>query len=352
MDVVVTSPAGVDVGSTAEYSLDISVGSSGNNFELSISGVPIERGSLVAIEGTEFGGVVDSLGLDVISGISTKRWMGRSWQGILYGHLLRPDDGKDYLTVSGEANAVLMQLVARMGLSSVFSVDTENSGIQINHQFERPCENGYDGLVNMLGESGAVLMIRREDGITRMWAAPSRTVGSIDSDRMNFKLERAWRPVNHLMCAGTGELSDRAVVDFYADENGNVSHTQTLFGIDEVAELYDYSNADEEQLEEEGKKKLVEYQQQGSVDVNILPGEELCIGDHVLAVDRETGTSVTAVVSKKIARGSNGVVTVTYECGDANTGAQGGVFSAGESPNFVTLAQAIDLTTIYGRSDG
>ena len=60
------------------------------------------------------------------------------------------------------------------------------------------------------------------------------------------------------MCLGKGELAQRTVIDLYADESGNVSKTQSMFGIDEVERAYDYSSAEDADLEQEGIKRLKE----------------------------------------------------------------------------------------------
>lgn len=345
-----TSPDGTDLCSVSRFQLDLSFGESGNNFELSGDLPGAGRGCLVAIEGTEYGGVIDSVELNVSGGRSSLRWLGRTWHGVLFSKLLVPDQGQDYLEVSGEANAVLAQLVERVGLSSVFSVSGEDSGIRVEKRFERPFVTAYGGIVDMLHESSAVLCISRIQGVTSMWAAPATTYGGVDSDLVDFKATRSWRPVNHLHCAGTGELSERLTLDLYADEGGNVSRTQTLFGIDEVAEGYDYSNADMERLEEDGTKKLREYQSQGSVGVYLPAGVELRVGDMVFAADRSSGNAVQAMVSKKIVRASRGDVTVEYECGDSETGSSGGIFGSAEAPTIVPIGDIIGIATLMAET--
>lgn len=350
MDVVVTSPDGVDLCATSRFDLDLSFGESGNNFELSGDLPGAGKGCLIAIEGTEYGGVIDSVELSVVGGRSSRKWSGRTWHGILFSKLLAPDSGKDYLEVSGEANAVLSQLIERIGLSSVFTVPDEDSGIQVSHRFERPFVTAYGGIVDMLHEKSAVLCITRVQGETTIWAAPASTYGGVDSDLVDFKATRSWRPVNHLHCAGTGELSERLTLDLYADEDGNVSKTQTLFGIDEVAEGYDYSNADMERLEEDGIKKLKEYQTQGSVQVDLPTGVKLRVGDMVFAADRSSGNGFQAMVVKKIVRASSGAVTVEYECGDSETGSSGGIFGSAEAPTIVPISDIIGIATLMAET--
>lgn len=333
-DVVVSDPSGRDLGATTAYELDMSIGDTGNNFELSAPGMPISQGCLVSIDGTEYGGVVDSAELVGEGGTSTVTWSGRTWTGVLLGRVLSPDAGRDYLDVAGEANAVLSQLVARMGLSGLFQVPAEDSGVRVQHRFER-FTDGYTGMRRMLAASSAKLVIRRVDGSTVLRAAPARAAGGgVDSDLIDFTARRDWRPVNHLVCAGTGELASRKVVHLYADASGAVSRRQTLFGVDEVAELYDYSNADEQKLIEDGTRKLRGYQTGGAVDVTVRGGLELDVGDTVTGEVRGGGvpdSTVTAAVVKKVVRASGGALAVSYEVGNPQTSATGGISGRAES---------------------
>ena len=172
----------------------------------------------------------------------------------------------------------------------------------------------------MLKASGMKPTMRFANGRVALSAAPIVDYANkVDSDLLDFTITSVHRCVNHLVCAGTGELEDRAVVHFYADGSGNVSHTQTFFGVDEICALYDYSNADEEKLEEEGKKKLQEYQTQGSVEVEAHDDIDVDVGDVISARDNAHGRMVTATVAKKIVKVSRGVATYSYEVGSETT---------------------------------
>ena len=51
---------------------------------------------------------------------------------------LQPDPGTDRLTVSGDANNIIRTIISRIGLSTVFDVPSETSGINIsNYSFRR-----------------------------------------------------------------------------------------------------------------------------------------------------------------------------------------------------------------------
>lgn len=260
-DICYTDASRVDVGVLRGASLNTVWGDSGNDFELTVdiaSPERIEDGALVYVEGTEYGGVVDER--EASSSDGTIRYRGRSWHGMLRDRVLCPDAGADYLTVSGEANAVLLSLVSRMGLSDVMTVSSAASGIEVRHQFERFCD-AYSGIRAMLSASGARLAVAYDSVASRAVLSAVPVVDWSDgptSDQAGVDVTRVSRPYNHLVCLGSGELRDRVVQHWYADEAGKVSGKQSLFGVDERATTYDYSNAGADELSVKGPKKLAE----------------------------------------------------------------------------------------------
>lgn len=319
MVLVVHDPAVGDVREIEEFELDLAFGSDENALKLEArAGDAPEEGQFVFIDGAEYGGVIDQAsyeaGREATGSILCK---GRTWHGILAGKRLLPDSGSGYLAVSGKAGEVLASLVGRMGLSGLFSAASDDT--EVSYTFERFCD-GYSGLKAMAKANGRKVAMRRRGGKVELSLPPVVDYASkVDSDLLDFTLTSVHRCVNHLVCAGTGELEDRAVVHFYADSAGNVSHTQSLFGVDEICALYDYSNADEEKLEEEGRKKLQEYQTQGSVEVEAHDDIDVDVGDVISARDNAHGRTVTATVAKKIVKVSRGVATYSYEVGSETT---------------------------------
>ena len=319
MVLVVHDPAVGDIREIEEFELDLAFGSDENALKLEArAGEAPEEGQFVFIDGTEYGGVIDQAsyeaGREATDSILCR---GRTWHGILAGKRLLPDSGSGYLAVSGKAGDVLASLIARMGLSALFSASPDDT--EVSYTFERFCD-GYSGLKALAKANGRKVAMRRKGGKVEISLPPAVDYANkVDSDLLDFKLTSVHRCVNHLVCAGTGELEDRAVVHFYADSAGNVSHTQSLFGVDEISALYDYSNADEAQLEEEGRKKLQEYQTQGSVEVEAHDDIDVDVGDVISARDNAHGRTVTANVAKKIVKVSRGVATYSYEVGSETT---------------------------------
>lgn len=319
MVIVVNDSALGDVRELSDFELDLAFGIDENALSLECDAAYApEEGQFVFIDGTEYGGVVDQAsyeaGREATGSILCK---GRTWHGILAGKRLLPDSGSGYLSVSGKAGEVLASLIERMGLSGLFSAAADDTAVKFT--FDRFMD-GYSGLKAMAKANGRKVAMRRKGGKAEISLPPIVDYANkVDSDLLDFTLTSVHRCVNHLVCAGTGELENRAVIHFYADAAGNVSHTQSLFGVDEITALYDYSAADEAQLEEEGKKKLKEYQTQGSVEVEAHDDIDVDVGDVISARDNAHGLTVTATVAKKIVKVSRGVATYSYEVGSETT---------------------------------
>lgn len=319
MVAVVFDSALGNVRELVDFTLDLAFGSDENAFSLECEAAHApEEGQFDFIDGTEYGGVIDQAsyeaGREASGSILCK---GRTWHGILAGKRLLPDSGSGYLSVSGKAGDALASLIERMGLSGLFSAASDDTSV--SYTFDRFVD-GYSGLKAMAKANGRKVAMRRKGGKVEISLPPAVDYANkVDSDLLDFTLTSVHRCVNHLVCAGTGELENRAVVHFYSDAAGNVSHTQSLFGVDEISALYDYSNADEEKLEEEGKKKLKEYQTQGSVEVEAHDDIDVDVGDVISARDNAHGRTVTATVVKKIVQVSRGVATYGYEIGSETT---------------------------------
>lgn len=319
VDLIITDSNHVDVRSAVDYTLDCAWGKEENDFELVVSGAStIDAGAYIYIDGGECGGVVDSLKDSLKDGRSTLTYGGRTWHGMLANKILEPDKGKDYLTVSGTASSVIGSLISRVGLDAVFdAVDAPTAGAQTikSYQFDRYVD-AYSGLRKMCAASGLKLRLAYASGKVRVWAEPAAHYGdSIDSDLIDFDATRTWRKPNHMIGLGKGELRNRIVAHWYADAKGNVSQTQSLRGVDEITQVYDYSNAETAELNQKTCEKLQDLQSEGEVKVTVHEDSGIVfdVGDTVTARDNLTGITVNATISKKIVKVSGGVLSVDYE---------------------------------------
>lgn len=313
---VVTDANHVDSMMVEDYSLDCAWGKDENDFELTVDKL-IPQGAFVYLEESECGGIVDALRDQLERGDSTLTYSGRTWHGMLANKILEPDRGKDYLTVSGTASTVIGSLISRVGLDSVFdAVDSPTAGAQTikQYQFDRYTDC-YTGLRKMCEANGLKLRLAYASGRVNIWAEPVAHYGdSIDSDLIDFDATRTWRKPNHLIGLGKGDLAARVVVHWYADAKGNVSQSQSLKGVDEITQVYDYSNAETAELNNKTKEKLQDLQSEGEVRVTVRDDANVVfdVGDTVTARDNLTGITVNATISKKIVKVSDGVLSVDY----------------------------------------
>ena len=308
--------------SISQVVLDWATGTDENDFELTIedqTAPAISRGWYFWLDGSDVGGRIIDRRVTVSAGQSTTTWIGQSWTGMLAAKILQPDANQDYLTVSGKLPDVVRGLLKRIGLDAVFTVDSSDMSTVSNWVFQNPrYVDAYTGLRSLLASCGRRLDFQAADNKIHLGITPIRTItNAIDSDLVDFKAETKHRVTNHLIGLGSQELKDRLVSHWYADATGNVSQTQTLTGVDEVCEIYDYTSADAATLKSETQKRLQEEQIGGTVDVTLTDsaGDGLRVDDKVTASDHASGMSVTATITKRIVKIESGIMTSTFEVG-------------------------------------
>ena len=313
MDVVIAGADGSPLFQTDDFDLDLAYGADQNDFELSGLSRRLSQGWRWWADGTPWGGVVDTVRVEASGdGVSALSYRGRSVQGVMAAKVVEPTAGQSHLVVSGEANAVIGQLLSRCDVPWLVA-SAEDSGIVLaSHRVHRYVSL-YDALRMALASAGARLAVSFEDGVPVLSAVPADTYGDVPSELVGFAAERAYRPCNHLVGLGAGEGAAREVVHWYADASGSVSQTQTLLGLDEVAQTYDYSGS--EDLSADTRARLEEMQGQGTFDADLPDDARLDVGDVVTASDAETGLSVRAEVTKVVVSVQRGRATVSYETG-------------------------------------
>lgn len=347
IDLVYTDADWKDLGSLDYTNLTMGIGTDENEIEIfvDVSGAKIDDGALIYIEGTEWGGVVDRQTVDTETGEIS--YIGRTWSGILEYKIIVPPTDKDHLVVSGDAHAVLQLLIERLDLGDLFEADSRPSAITINnYQFPRFIE-GYTGIRKMLLNENAKLKMRKEQKVI-LSAEPIVDYSdrlSFSDELVNFFVDQDNRPVNHLVCLGTGELQDRNVIDLYTDADGNISFEQTYYGIDEKAVIYDYNNADRDSLEEYGRDKLEGFQNETEIDISIEDAiysdssTVYDIDDIIGAYERFTGLEPSGHIIAKILRSDGKVHDIQHKVGETvgslNENAETQVIVAGDGLYFI-----------------
>ena len=316
-DVIIADGKLTPHASVSQVTLDWACGTDENDFELTIDDAlapNISQGWYFWLDGSDVGGRIVDRRVSVTGGTSTTTWIGQSWTGMLAAKILQPDANQDYLTVSGKLPDILKNLLKRIGLDSVFTVDSSDASTLSNWMFQNPrYVDAYTGFRNLLASCGRRLDFQAKDNHILLGITPVGIItNTIDSDLVDFKAETNRRAVNHLIGLGSQELKNRLVVNYFADATGVVSQTQTLVGADEVCATYDYSNADLSTLQSETKKHLQELQ---TVSVSDEVGDGLRVDDKIVAADHASGVNVTAVVTKRIVKIDSGILASTFEVG-------------------------------------
>lgn len=321
MDLIYTDAEHRDVGVLHDYTFDLAFGSDENDFELTVD---LNRhcckpNSLVYIEGTEYGGIVDKLG--VVTEGEKLYYMGRTWHGILASKIIEPDDGEAYMTVAGEANEVIRSVIGRLGLTALFSVSEEDSDIRIGkYSFDRYV-NGYVGLTKMLASVSAKLKFKFASGKVVLSALPIVDYSKdeqFDNDQVEMTFEKTYNGTNHLICLGKGELAEREVVHLYMNAKREIQETRAFTGIQEIMDVYDYPNAESlDELKKKGIEKLKEYAVEDKVQLDFASEETVYdIGDIIGAKEIKTGTYASEKITKKIVTINNGLVNIQYKVGE------------------------------------
>lgn len=273
---------------TLDLDIDVEVGTADNvpnDFEITTNEIAKYGASGFYMNGTEYGGFFEYTKNVTDSDITTYR--GFTWRGLMTKSLILPPSGSDYKVVSGDANEIIADILSDV-LGGFFSVPNTSSGLTItSYQFPLYIDT-MNGLERMLEKYGYRLSIhadKTESGIVVTVEAveAAQIAGTYNNDSdvpMSFISDQMG--INHLLCAGSGELQERMKVDLYLDENGNVSQTQTFFGFDERTAFYDYGSAEsEDDLIDNGAKRLLELASHLSLSIDVPDEANLDIGDIV-----------------------------------------------------------------------
>lgn len=314
-----------DIKPVMDADIDIAIGADENDYEIRVRRDDWDErytyGNVLYIKNTEFGGGIGRK--KVSTAEDTISLFGRTWRGMLNKKIIKPPAGQDYRKVSGELNAVLNTLVTEQ-FGDYFVVPQEDTGVSVSeYQFDRYCTL-LAGITKMLKSVGYRLQIRYiqqergQPGYVELSSVLivdySERIELSQDSRLHFVFDETKNGVNHLICLGKGELQDRQVIDLYVDQNGRIGTTQYYTGIREVAEVYEDTSSESDELEEKGREKLQELMNSTSfsMDVESL-GTEVEIGDIIGGRDYTTRMYAAKPIAKKIYRVEAGKTSLEYE---------------------------------------
>lgn len=301
-----------------DVDLDIEIGlsDSPNDFEFNTATIQSLDPKAWYIEGTEYGGIVEYQ--ESSTEYNYKILKGFTWRGLLSKSIITPPSGSDYKVVSGEANSVISGLVSGV-LGGFFSVSSESSGLTIsNYQFPLYCTL-LDGIELMLENYNYRLQIAAvKNGNTikvELSAVQATQVAGLwnSDNRIPMKFINDQMGINHLICAGQGQLQNRVRLDLYINQYGQVSTTRYYTGFNERTAFYDYGTAESaDDLYDYGKERLLQLASSKSLEMQAPENISLEIGDKVKGQFPD-GTILISPIVNKIYKITNGIESVEYK---------------------------------------
>lgn len=269
MDLIYANEDKKDLGVLEDYSFDMEYGKDSNDFSCKVQSENhvCKEDFLLYVEYTEYGGIVDRIESDTKTGVVT--YKGRTWHGVLNSFVIEPPKGKTYRTFHGDANKVIQDIVNLIGMSDLFVVESELSGVRIDGTIRY--QKAYDAICQLLSDAGGKLICYWYNGKVYLCALDAVNYAvneEFDNTQVPFKVGYSYNNVNHLVCLGQGEGAQRAVIHLFTDDGGNVQdyynvptpegyavpmqdsdyildkRNQVMFGREEITEIFDEPNAE------------------------------------------------------------------------------------------------------------
>lgn len=331
MDLIYTDERRIEQGVLQGFEADFDT-TNNKDFQITvgIKNNVLQGGFWWYIEGTEYGGKVDKY--EVLTETNEIKYTGRNFRGILASKIIEPPTGENHKIVSGNMHDVVSGLIADASLEDIFVVDASDIVVS-NNKINRYITL-YEGISTIATRYGLIPSFVVQEGkvhISFYHPIDYSDENEYTHDDLNFSISRSFADVNHLICLGQGELKDRTVIHLYADADGNVSETQTLFGIDEVVAVYENTNAeDATTLKTEGIDKLNELKNTDSFEVTI-PDIDLKIGDIIGGIESVTNTYVARPIVNVIAKINDERVDLEYKVGEDSATSKSSEGTSGSS---------------------
>jgi len=317
-DIIVAAPDGTELRCMLFSEYDFEIGDEENSFLVTIprpEWESVANDSRIYVPGTEYGGLYKRLESDTKN--NSVAVGGLTWRGMLQKKIISPPSGQDYATDSGELNAILGARVSA-AFPGLFVGSSESTGVTVSFQYQRYVTM-YDGLKALLKSVGYKMQIEYDQVLRKVVVSAVPIVDYSSEIEYSSDMSADYSMIidrtgiNHLVCLGSGELRNRIVVHLYVDGNGVISQTQTFFGENEIAEVYDYAGASRDDLIQSGVDQLKGELNLNEFAIELESEREVQIGDIVGSRDYITGYTVTAPITTKIVKFEDGFVNIEYK---------------------------------------
>jgi len=327
VEFIITNDEGRDIGALQEATIDFEIGDKGNSFEIEMTDEEATRyeirmqQSYIYSPDTEFGGRFEKTQYATDTDIQT--WCGIAWRGLLEMSAIEPPPNVSHMVVSGDVHDVFRTVLpAGNDAGSFFTVPDGQLGVGIaTYQFDRFTTKltGLSKMLEQVGHRLDISVVPRSQGrpfAVVVTAKPiqdlSQTI-EFSQDYTNAVLDLTddRMGVNHLICLGQGELTDRLVIHLYAWPGGIITSAGPFWtGIDMRTAIYEYSSIeDPAELKAKGVERLTELMSKRSGEVYVRD-MQLYIGDIVGGRDRRSGFVIAKPITNMIARIKGGDATI------------------------------------------
>ena len=320
MEFIVCNAEKMELGLLPEYiSVDLDIGDT-NDAEIIADKGHLDYGMYLICPGTEYGVLLEEK--DSWTNGEEETWRGNTFRGFLKQFIICPPDGQDYLTVNGDAHAILKEVLSN-AFDGMFTIPETPSGITLNGSFDRYTD-ALTGFTKLLDAKGARLNIEIKQGGSNepffvVLSAVLKSNLSADIEysqdsKVAIHFTESRRGINHLVCLGKGELKDRQVVHLYAQLDGSIAQDKPYYtGLKERTAVYDYNNIESvEELIKGGTERLRELMDYRKMEMDVQD-LEVQIGDTIAGRDYDTGFYLQKPITGKIVRIQDGEVSVEYK---------------------------------------
>lgn len=329
MDMIYTDSNYHEIGFLKNCEIDMELGSAitsslKNDFKITMKITELKDemrdGSLIYQIGTEYGGIVKGTGAN--TSMNKAYVYGICWRGKLSQEIIEPPSGQAYYSVNGDANEVIRELIDNR-FEGLIVGNQELSGIIVTADFRYT--NLLEGIERMLNEAGARIEIKSvyDNGSIKIIVSAVK-INNISNDvelnndyGISLTSKKVKDGINHVICLGKGELTERKVIHLYKLENGTITTdpTNSISGLEKNTKVYDYSSAEtDDDLIEGGKKLFADNCDSENLEITINKNVE--IGDIVAGRERITGIYMQKQVSQKVIKGRIDIAKVEYKVGE------------------------------------
>lgn len=282
----------------------------------------LDFGMWLICPGTEYGALLEEVKESTNS--NEVYWLGDSFRGFLKQFIIQPPDGEDYYTVSGEANAILREVIGE-AFGGMFTVPDVDSGITVKTYSFNRYTDALTGFTKMLSSYDARVNIEIVQGgsneafTVQLTAVPIQNMSSeieySQDSGISVDLDECRRGITHLICLGQGELAERTVVHLYLQEDGSIGTTKHYTGLHERMDVYDYSGAEsEEELISGGEEYFKSLTiPSKSMEMNVDEDVDLQVGDIIAGRNYDSGLYLSKPITQKIIQVKKGRMTTEYK---------------------------------------